>query len=139
MPERKYHMRKAAYNTQVSEHLKDETPYLDWAVTSLFYSALHLVDAFLDGERDLPKDERHPRKHSANPGAGNGGRGRNQLVGALMQPIQKQYRSLEEASRRSRYDMEVLDRDAYDKLMVQYREVEQYARMRMMAQGIPAA
>jgi hypothetical protein len=56
-----------------------------------------------------------------------------------MQPIQKQYRSLEEASRRSRYDMEVLDRDAYDKLMVQYREVEQYARMRMMAQGIPAA
>jgi len=139
MPERKYHLAKAKYNVEVSKHLNEETAFIDWAVTALFYSALHFVDAFLDGEDSLPKDERHPRKHSANSGSGNGGRGRNQLVGALMGPVQKQYRSLEEASRRSRYDMQILGKDAYDRLVVQHSEIETYVRMRMIAQGTPAA
>lgn len=139
MPERKYHLAKVKYNLDVSAHLKDTTKFTDWAVTALFYSALHLIDAYLDGEHALPKDERHPRKHSANAAAGNGGRGRNQLVQALLPAIRKEYRSLEEASRRARYDMEVLGPDAYDRLLDQYKKVEQYTRMRMIAQGNPAA
>lgn len=139
MPERKYHLAKAKYNLEVSTHLQEATPYTDWAVTALFYSALHLVDAFLDGEDDLPKDERHPRKHSANSNSGNGGRGRNQLVQALLSSVRKEYRSLEEASRRSRYDMEVLGADAYDKLHDQYQRLDQCVRMMMIAQGSPAA
>ena len=66
------------------------------------------VDSFLDGETHLPKDERHPRKHSANADSGNGGRGRNQLVRALLQPVRKEYCALEEASRRARYDLVML-------------------------------
>lgn len=146
MPECKYHLAKSAYNLEVSTHLKETTTYVDWAATSLFYSALHLVDAFLDGEVDLPKDERHPRKHSANADEGNGGRGRNQLVQALMKPIRKEYRSLEEASRRARYDFATLDRNnngddirTYDRLLGEFRRVEQYVRMRIIAQGTKTA
>lgn len=139
MPERKYHLAKVKYNLDVSRHIKDTTTYTDWAVVALFYSALHLVDAFLDGEHDLPKDERHPRKHSASAAEGNGGRGRNQLVQSLLKPVRKEYRSLEEASRRARYDMEVLGPDAYDRLLDQYGTVDKYLRMRMIAQGSPAA
>lgn len=139
MPERKYHLAKVKYNLDVSTHLLNTTKYTDWAVTALFYSALHLVDAVLDGEADLSKDERHPRKHSANANSGNGGRGRNQLVQALMGPIRKEYRSLEEASRRARYDMEMLDPNAYQLLLEQYKKVEQYTRMRIIAQATSAA
>ena len=140
MPERKYHLAKAEYNLTVSTHLRD-TEYIDWAVTALFYSALHLIDAFLDGEESLPKDERHPRKHSANADQGNGGRGRNQLVAATLKPINKDYRSLREASRRARYDIHKLDKASadsittYDRLLAQYRSIEQYVKMRLIAQS----
>jgi hypothetical protein len=134
LPERVYHEAKAAYNLKVASHLKSTTAYTDWAVTATFYAALHLVDSFLDGECQLPKDERHPRKHSANANPGNGGRGRNQLVAALLQPIRKEYRSLEEASRRARYDLEVLDPQAYERLQDQFATLERYIKMRLLAQ-----
>jgi hypothetical protein len=139
MPERVYHEAKCRYNLQVSAHLRDNTDYLDWAATALFYAALHLVDAFLDGEQQLPKDERHPRKHSANAGEGNAGRGRNQLVQALLSPIRKEYRSLEEASRRARYDLKTLDDNALEKLHEQFQRLDQYVRMRLIAQGTQAS
>ncbi len=94
MPERVYHRRKAQYNTKVAAHLREHTPYIDWAVTATFYAALHLVDSMLAVTAHLPKDEQHPRKHSANAGQGNGGRGRNQLVAAEFGAIRKAYRSL---------------------------------------------
>jgi hypothetical protein len=143
VPEKPYHLAKADYNFKVSAHLK-ETEFIDWAVTALFYSALHLVDAFLDGEVDLAKDERHPRKHSASAAEGNGGRGRNQLVAALLKPINKEYRSLHEASRRARYDFHKLDKAStdsittYDRLMIQYRSIEKYVKMRLIAQNSAA-
>jgi hypothetical protein len=135
MPERKYHEAKTAYNLGVAKHLREETEYIDWATIALFYAALHLVDAFLDGEESLPKDERHPRKHSASAAAGNGGRGRNQLVHALLGPIRKEYRSLEEASRRARYDLVILGEPAYEKLVQQFRRIETYIKMRLVAQA----
>lgn len=135
MPERVYHLKKATYNLDVSRHLNAETPYRDWAVTSLFYAALHKVDALLAAMDHLPKDEKHPRKHSASAAPGNGGRGRNQLVAAEMRPINKEYRSLHEASRRSRYDMETLDAQAYERLMDQYRVIEKYVAMQLLVRG----
>lgn len=132
MPERRYHLRKAEYNVEVARHLRDTSSYIDWAVTATFYAALHLVDALLDGDPDLPKDEQHPRKHSANANQGNGGRGRNQLVADKFPIIRKPYRSLEEASRRARYDLQMLDDTAYDRLQEQFREIERYVRMMLM-------
>lgn len=45
MPSAKDHKAKAAYNEEFFDHTKYDYP--DWALTGLFYSALHLVDAFL--------------------------------------------------------------------------------------------
>lgn len=128
MPERVYHHRKAQYNVEVAAHLRANTTYIDWAATATFYAALHLVDSMLAAS-DLPKDEQHPRKHSANAGQGNGGRGRNQLVAQEFGAIRKAYRSLEEASRRARYDLQILDPKAYDRLQDQYQEIVRYEQM----------
>lgn len=128
MPERVYHHRKAQYNVEVAAHLRANTAYIDWAVTATFYAALHLVDSML-AVSDLPKDEQHPRKHSASAAPGNGGRGRNQLVAAQFPAIRKAYRSLEEASRRARYDLQILDPEAYKRLQAQYQEIVRYEQM----------
>ena len=128
MPERVYHHRKAHYNVEVAAHLHGQTPYIDWAVTATFYAALHLVDSML-AVSDLPKDEQHPRKHSAAGTPGNGGRGRNQLVASEFNAIRKAYRSLEEASRRARYDLKMLDPAAYARLQAQYQEIVRYEQL----------
>lgn len=129
MPEGIYHRRKAAYNVEVAKHLTDTSNFIDWAVTATFYAALHLVDSMLAESHHLHKDEQHPRKHSANGTPGNGGRGRNQLVAAEFSAIRKAYRSLEEASRRARYDLQILDPQAYQRLQAQYQQIVQYAEM----------
>jgi hypothetical protein len=135
MPETVYHLRKAEHNKATAAHLKfSGTTYQDWAVTIRFYAAMHLVDALLDQMPDLPKDERHPRKHHAAANIhGNGGRGRNQLVNAILTPVRKEYSSLYDASRRSRYDMDMLGDDIYEKLGDQLDKIETYVRMQLMA------
>jgi hypothetical protein len=45
MPSLKDHLKKADYNEQFFHDTKDSYP--DWALTGMFYSALHLVDAYL--------------------------------------------------------------------------------------------
>ena len=131
MPQAIYHMAKSRYNVKVAAHLHDETAFTDWAVTATYYAALHLIDALLDGEMQLIKDERHPRKHSANDNPGNNGRGRNQLVRKLYGAIYRDYRSLEEASRRSRYDLEVLGESAYVKLQNEFKRIEQFTALQL--------
>ncbi|MGW6129710.1 hypothetical protein ACWFNE_06770 [Cellulomonas sp. NPDC055163] len=93
----------------MAEHLSGDDPYVDWAVVALFYSAHQWVHSALSGEPTLAKDERHPRKHSGGPAAQVGGRGTNQIVAALFpEDVQVAYRSLDEMSRRTRYDMDRL-------------------------------
>ncbi len=41
----------------------------------------------------------------------------------------KAYRSLEEASRRARYDLELLDPKAYERLQDQYQQIVRYEQM----------
>lgn len=45
LPEAGAHLEQARHNLSLYEKLRDEGCYPDWAVTALFYSALHLVDA----------------------------------------------------------------------------------------------
>lgn len=105
MPERVYHRRKAQYNTKVAAHLREHTPYIDWAVTATFYAALHLVDSMLAVTAHLPKDEQHPRSTPQTPGRATAGVGATIWSRAEFGATRKAYRSLEEASRRARYDL----------------------------------
>jgi hypothetical protein len=48
MPPRDDHLAKAEHNERFAQHFDlATTPYRDWVVTSLFYSAVHYVEAYL--------------------------------------------------------------------------------------------
>ena len=118
---RRWHIKRAEHHKKASDHMLGQ--FDDWAVVALFYSALHFVHSSLADEESLAKDERNPRKHS---GVGLGSRGTNQLVQALYPQIHVQYRSLFEASLRTRYDIARLGSAAIPMLTKQWDEVKQF-------------
>lgn len=120
------------FAVQAHQHLPDHE---DWVAVGIFYSALHMAHTALDGELGLPKDERHPRKHSAPASARVGGRGVSQLVRDLYGPAHFAYRSLFEASYRTRYDMNVLV-SPYTRLMADHQIVHDQMRRVFKAQGV---
>ena len=138
---RVWHVKRAEYHKSVADHLRHNSDYEDWSLVALYYSALQLVDSVLADDPDLPKDERNPRKHS---GSVLGQRGRNQLVrDCFPLAARKAYRSLEELSRRTRYDCEALRsndaQQAFDRALEQWKDIEKYARMMHVArQPIPS-
>jgi hypothetical protein len=118
---RKWHLKRAEHHKKASEFLLNN--FDDWAIVALFYSAMHYVHSSLADEPNLPKDERNPRKHS---GVDVGSRGTNQLVRALYPEINTQYRSLYEASRRTRYDIAQLGPIGVQLLHKQWEEVKNF-------------
>jgi hypothetical protein len=100
MPSRQFHLARAKYNKVVSDFLLEQHP--DWALVTLFYSAMHYVHSSLADEPNTPKDERHPRAHtSSQPGA----RGTNQMLLERFPSVAQAYLSLFELSHRTRYDV----------------------------------
>lgn len=121
MGARRWHVARAKHHKEVADFL--EPTYPDWYAVALFYSALQYVHSSLADEPELKKDERHPRKHTAGPARGNGGRGVNDLVRDLYPSIHVAYISLFEMSHRTRYDVEQLGPQVPALLLVQYRDV----------------
>lgn len=66
-------------------------PFSDWALTAPFYSALHLIDAYVAGTLN-----QHPRNHTV----------RNHAVRSTAAPraAYSHYRELQERSRDARYE-----------------------------------
>lgn len=60
MPGKAEHLARAEANARFSGIHASNGPFLDWAVTALFYSALHYVDAYL---ATLGPTGVHPRTH----------------------------------------------------------------------------
>ncbi len=94
MPGKSAHIKKAERNLKLSEEdifNPEKTKYLDWYVTTLFYTAVHYVDAIL-ATIDI-----HPTQHKY----------RKSLVYKVspLPLIQHEYSMLIQASRRSRYDI----------------------------------
>ena len=62
MPNEARHLSQAEKNERLSHAIASlsaqSEPFTDWEVTSLFYSALHLVDAFFDHSQGY-----HPKGH----------------------------------------------------------------------------
>lgn len=85
----------------------DNTPYLDWAVASLFYAALHLVDAYLAGHNAHagtqppdPAGGHHPKRHFER---------RQKLIHIqALSPIRNPYRDLHQRCDDARYNLVTL-------------------------------
>ncbi len=91
MPTRGDHLNQAAHNQSFYASFH-KARYPDWAVTVLFYTGLHYVDAFL-ASLESPQ---HPGSHPA----------RRKCFVSVPQlaPIWDNYRTLEDASRNARYN-----------------------------------
>ena len=103
MPDRNRHVLQATKNEQFfSDFDLDNTPYLDWAAVSLFYAALHLVDAYLAGhntpigsQNSEPGGGHHPHSHYER---------REKIVNEpALNPIDSPYRDLKQRSDDARY------------------------------------
>jgi len=110
------HRRQAEHNKQFLDWLDlNVTRYLDWAVTVMFYTALHLVEWLLatKGYHSDSHDNRH------------------QAMGRVseLRPIYPDYRELETQSHRSRYEGAQFDRDFVKRrLMPKLEKIESHIR-----------
>lgn len=89
MPDQQRHLQYWQSNDALSQRLEREGE-LDWAVTTMFYSALHLVDAVLS------QINSHPRSH--------GDRDRAMSRVRVLQADYPRYREMSERSRDASYE-----------------------------------
>lgn len=95
MPSKEQHAEQASKNERFYDSFDlDKTKFLDWAITALFYSLLHYVDAYLD-----LKLRYHPKNHT----------NRTPLVSndSNLKQIYLKYRRLKDESEAARYDVKV--------------------------------
>lgn len=96
MPRLQEHLDKAKHNENYYQSFNlDNTPYLDWVVNGIFYSAVHYVDAYFATIRFHPRD--HQRRIDRILQDNN--LGRNFYI--------NYYRPLDQHSRSGRYNMKV--------------------------------
>ena len=87
-----WHLAKKNHDLDASTLLYEGRTYLDWEVVTLFYAALHYVDAY------FATQGLYPRKHTSSDR-----RGRNELVLTQLSHIAREYMQLYELSRAARY------------------------------------
>jgi hypothetical protein len=83
------HLARARQHYQTYVRLKNGGQDLDFAVVALFYTALHLVEAYFVEHHGYPTRD-HQR--------------RRDRVGALLTPLFQHYRTLEDKSQDARYE-----------------------------------
>jgi len=80
---------QSVHNINTQKYLNMKNPsYIDWEITAVFYSALHLIDAYL-----LKNHGARPHKH----------KDRFEKISLFLQPIYNEYDNLYTLSLRSRY------------------------------------
>lgn len=116
MPDIDVHQQQVEHNRQTTAYLQQAGDnYLDWAVTVLFYTALHLVDQVLYHTAQL-----HPRNHFQ----------RHQAIAntAELIAIYQDYRELEHQSRRSRYECAKFTSEEIERLSESLARIEQVVK-----------
>jgi hypothetical protein len=89
-PEAEAHLEQARHNYALYRKLADEGEYLDWALTTLFYASLQLVDAHAaQNEHPLASEHQARRLYIRN----------------YLRSIHQHYRRLETASQDARYEL----------------------------------
>lgn len=112
MPDVDTHRQQVTHNRETIAHLQRAgDAYLDWVVTALFYTALHLVDQVLYHNARLnPRNHRQRHAAIANEPS--------------LMPIYGDYRELEHQSRRSRYECAQFTIDQVQRLFVRLARIE---------------
>lgn len=95
-PQSLRHLQEAYINYQRYESFLDEPQNLHWAVVLLFYSAVHLVDAYIAGKHPDVKIAKHEDRDS--------------YIANQMSAITREYAKLKSASRGARYTFAEYDR-----------------------------
>jgi hypothetical protein len=94
------HLDQARHNEDLAQKLGSRPlEAYDWAITVLFYSLLHFVDAYLLDRHNLT-----PGGHTAMWKKGQRLPGRNDLVRQYLPQIYNEYKILYDASRLARYE-----------------------------------
>ena len=117
MPTADEHIKKAARNENFAEFLATKTKYIDWAVTMLFYAALHYVDAV------LAASSIHPSKHAERKDAIE----RNDTV----KRVYSEYRALETTSVNARYYAMPIDESDWHAVKPQFDTLRSHLRNRL--------
>jgi hypothetical protein len=92
VPQRHEHLKRAQENEQLAAAMNADIPVCaDWAITMLFYSALHYLHGFLAGKNF------HPPNHDA--------RDVEIERNGSLAGIYREYRRLKDASRAGRYEI----------------------------------
>jgi hypothetical protein len=90
MPQRDQHLDQARHNAKFYATV-DKKAFKDWAITVLFYTGLHYIDAFLAQQRAAV----HPQTHKVRDNA--------VAMVAELRPIYANYAALKNASFNARY------------------------------------
>lgn len=102
MPSRKKHVEKASRNDQFCQFLDAQTSYYDWAVVSLFYEALHLVEAYADAQYGQDNDTHQQRM-------------RFMKMDSVLKRIWAEYKYLKDTSESARYGTRQFSSADYEK------------------------
>ncbi len=111
------HTRQSEHNHDAQEYLSKNPQYEDRGITTLFYSALHIVDAY-----PVSKGKR-PRGHWA----------RNTAVQKELEPVTEDYHNLYALCMKARYvvDFDQLTKSERDAAIQWHKSVCGYVQNRM--------
>jgi hypothetical protein len=114
------YLSQAAANADLATFLRDNRPNdLDWAVTCLFYSAVHYVNAYL-----CKTGQGIPRRHRGDQNS----MGRSNIVqqDPNLKIIYSDYRALDDDSRDARYELCKPKKSEYDAGKVRLFRIRQH-------------
>ncbi|MBC8449854.1 MAG: hypothetical protein H8D78_19140 [Chloroflexi bacterium] len=124
MPSERTHHRLVQHNRDfLGTFALDTTPYRDWAVTVMFYAALHLVECYL-ARKDL-----HPSDHTV--------RDAYLQRTAGLKPIWTQYRRLKDESQSARYEGATFTAAEAQRLRTLLAEIEAHITTLLSKQSSP--
>lgn len=92
MPDKSFHLQRKDHNLEARGFLQSAQQFYDWEITTLFYAALHYVDAYFAGITNTL--HQHPKSHMK----------RQKLVNLYLGQIAVEYGKLSKLSENARYE-----------------------------------
>lgn len=116
------YIQQAAHNLEFATYIRNtKIDCLDWCATSLFYAAVHYVNAYLK-HSNIPIPRRHSSPDPKQPGRSNIVQ-QHPVLAAIYDP----YRNLDDESRDARYELKQVSERLYDRyLLGEFEKIKQF-------------